>query len=287
MAEELRGWKDIGAHFGASDRTAQRWERDHGMPVHRTGRTRGASVFALPEELDAWRISPEGLCAGSEGGNGAHPQGATATAVLVPSQAVDAGPTFLRSRKALITVAAAAVLVAAVAVGWLMLARRTSPADAPRRSVPDAYTMPRSSVVFLLKITTANGDPFVFHVLDGGMATIAVRGGTKLGFVPARSAGTAKLVVVELTPLRPAGERILELKRFTLVPRSRIHFDHPGMSVDVEWTDTLKSSDLPAAPPDSPRKCCVICGDVTACAAQASAPCGTCCGFGGCMGAAK
>jgi len=284
MAEELRGWKDIGAHFGASDRTAQRWEREHAMPVHRTGRTRGASVFALPEELDAWRTSPEGVRARTDNGKAANGQPA-ATAVLDVGQADNAGLA-RRSRKTVIALAvAAAILTVVVALAWVIYPRRPSAVAIPARSLSEAYSVPNSSTVFLLKITTSDGTPFVFHVLDGGMATLAIRGGPKLGFVPVRVAGTVKLAVTQLYRSPKGGEGLRQLTRLALTPHSRVHFDHPGMSVDVEWTDTLKSSDLPAAPPDSPRQCCVICENMTACAAQATAPCGTCCGFGGCVGA--
>ena len=35
-------------------RTAQRWEREMGLPVRRPTRRDTGSVFAVPEELDAW-----------------------------------------------------------------------------------------------------------------------------------------------------------------------------------------------------------------------------------------
>ncbi len=277
MAEELRGWKDIGAHFGTSDRTAQRWEREHGMPVHRTGRTRGASVFAFAEELDAWRLSPEGVRAGSESGAAARTGNGVTTAV----------PRHARSRASVITLAAAAVLVLAVAVAWLMYSRRPSPVAPLSRSASDGYSVPKSPQVFLLKITTADGTPFVLHVLDGGMATLAAHGGVKLGFVPARSGTAAKLVAVRLDAVPNGGERLAEIRRLGLTAHTPIHFDYPGMSVGIEWTDTLRSSELPEPPPHTPRQCCIVCGSVTACAAQVSAPpcAGSCCGFGGCRDA--
>ena len=52
----LDGWKEIAAHVGRGVRTAQRWERDLGLPVRRLG-TGGAEVaYALKEELDAWLL---------------------------------------------------------------------------------------------------------------------------------------------------------------------------------------------------------------------------------------
>ncbi len=51
----LDGWKEIAQYLNRSVRTAYRWERDLGLPVRRLGTGKGEVVFALPEELDAWR----------------------------------------------------------------------------------------------------------------------------------------------------------------------------------------------------------------------------------------
>jgi hypothetical protein len=51
----LRSWKDISAYLGCDTRTCHRWEKKHGMPVHRAegGETR-SPVFAYKDELDTW-----------------------------------------------------------------------------------------------------------------------------------------------------------------------------------------------------------------------------------------
>ena len=50
----VNSWKEIANYLGRGVRTAQRWEHDLGMPVHRPkGKERGA-VLAFPEELDKW-----------------------------------------------------------------------------------------------------------------------------------------------------------------------------------------------------------------------------------------
>lgn len=45
-SDRLHGWKEIAAFLCKGVRTAQRWERELGLPVHRIGRERGELVFA-------------------------------------------------------------------------------------------------------------------------------------------------------------------------------------------------------------------------------------------------
>jgi len=56
----LDGWKEIAVYVGRSVRTVQRWERERGLPVHRFGTGKGGTVFAYPEELDAWHAALPG-----------------------------------------------------------------------------------------------------------------------------------------------------------------------------------------------------------------------------------
>jgi hypothetical protein len=52
---QLRGWKEIAAYLRSSERTAQRWERERGLPVRRVPSPGGRDVvFASPEEIDHW-----------------------------------------------------------------------------------------------------------------------------------------------------------------------------------------------------------------------------------------
>ena len=52
--QRLDGWKSIATYLKRTTRTVQRWEKQEGLPVHRIGHSAAASVFAHPEELDAW-----------------------------------------------------------------------------------------------------------------------------------------------------------------------------------------------------------------------------------------
>jgi hypothetical protein len=49
----LTSWKEIAAHLGKGVRTAQRWEREIGLPVRRPAENRHI-VVALATDLDNW-----------------------------------------------------------------------------------------------------------------------------------------------------------------------------------------------------------------------------------------
>ena len=52
--DRLTGWKAIGRYLGRDVRTAQLWERERRMPVHRIPGGPGQSVYAYANELTNW-----------------------------------------------------------------------------------------------------------------------------------------------------------------------------------------------------------------------------------------
>jgi TolB-like protein len=52
--KRLDSWKDIAVYLNRDVTTVQRWEKRETMPVHRHVHDKRGSVYALPEELDAW-----------------------------------------------------------------------------------------------------------------------------------------------------------------------------------------------------------------------------------------
>jgi hypothetical protein len=52
----LNGWKEIGSYLGRAARTAQRWEAQLGMPVHRPATKKRTVVIGFPDELDTWLV---------------------------------------------------------------------------------------------------------------------------------------------------------------------------------------------------------------------------------------
>lgn len=53
---QLHSWKEIAHYFSVTERTVQKWERDHGLPVHRLPGEK-SRVTAWTDELDRWRAS--------------------------------------------------------------------------------------------------------------------------------------------------------------------------------------------------------------------------------------
>ncbi len=64
--DRLNGWKEIAAFLGKGVRTAQRWERQYGLPVHRLGHEGGEIVFAFKSEVDQWSLAQDGRGAAAE-----------------------------------------------------------------------------------------------------------------------------------------------------------------------------------------------------------------------------
>jgi hypothetical protein len=52
--DHLDSWKEIAAYLRREVRTAQRWERREGLPIHRHSHAKGSSVWAYKHEMDAW-----------------------------------------------------------------------------------------------------------------------------------------------------------------------------------------------------------------------------------------
>ncbi len=58
-SRELSSWKEIAAYLGASERAAQLWEHQRGLPVRRLPGPGRGRVLAYTSEIDAWKRSAE------------------------------------------------------------------------------------------------------------------------------------------------------------------------------------------------------------------------------------
>jgi phage terminase Nu1 subunit (DNA packaging protein) len=72
----LNSWKEIAEYVGRGIRTLQRWERDHGFPVHRPSGKQRSAVFAVASEVDRW-LKTRPLLVQNSG---------SATVVVIPDQ---------------------------------------------------------------------------------------------------------------------------------------------------------------------------------------------------------
>ncbi len=75
--DRLESWKAIAGYLRRTERTARRWERHEGLPVHRLPHHDRSSVYAFKSELDAWRAArttdlPNGEAEGPR--NSRHPR---------------------------------------------------------------------------------------------------------------------------------------------------------------------------------------------------------------------
>ena len=52
--DRLDSWKEVANYIGKDVRTAMRWEKTRGMPVHRIPGGTRSSVYAFISELDTW-----------------------------------------------------------------------------------------------------------------------------------------------------------------------------------------------------------------------------------------
>jgi TolB-like protein len=140
---QLDSWKEIAAYLSRDVTTVQRWERRERMPVHRHVHDKRGSVYALPSELDAWRLSRQPRL---ENENGAQ------TDLPLPIEDHHARVA-LRARW--LGVAAFAVLVV-IAISYIVSRSRT-----------ERTARPNITSVAVLPLKNLSGDPEQEYFADG------------------------------------------------------------------------------------------------------------------------
>lgn len=106
---QINGWKEIGAFFGKSSRTVQRWEAELGLPVHRLKGAAGEIIYALVDELVDWRDQRSRHLV-LERDQDDHEPGVVDTSAPTP----EAPPRLPTQRRLLLATAALAVVLAAI-----------------------------------------------------------------------------------------------------------------------------------------------------------------------------
>ena len=88
---QLHGWDEIADYLGIRKRTAQKYEAEQSLPVHRLPGVRGR-VFASPAELEAWKTGlPGGVFAPKDGKITSEPALTSSALASPPKAAVERG----------------------------------------------------------------------------------------------------------------------------------------------------------------------------------------------------
>jgi len=147
----LESWKEIAGYLGKGVTTVQRWEKEEGLPVRRHTHQSLGTVYAFPDELDAWRATR-----GSQPASGVQPP---------------------RRNREWIWPSAAVILLAIAGAGWLIGGRSlrepapgtsfflaTSGVAKQVRVSPDG----RSVVYITSGKDGRTGNPLYIKPVDGG-----------------------------------------------------------------------------------------------------------------------
>lgn len=67
--DRLESWKEIAAYLNRGVRTAQRWERTEGLPVHRHHHDKRGTVYAFRHEIETWRANRKPDSTAASGGD--------------------------------------------------------------------------------------------------------------------------------------------------------------------------------------------------------------------------
>lgn len=213
----LRGWKEIAVFLGASPRSAQRWERELGMPVHRLRITTGSVVTAYPSELDSWRRQVSAALArgpvqsdGSddlefgESGQG-HASDVQGEAPARHRPVVEGRLTGVAARWALIGLLA---VLGAVGAGWALWHRGGSARDAIAAGDADGD---------IIRVTSG---PSTIRLRSGpdGMTTVTLPGVPEIRVRTERIGAELAVEVCSATTLPDRPRRLARLRLTPTIP---------------------------------------------------------------------
>jgi hypothetical protein len=279
----LNGWKDIADHLKVSTRTAHRWEREFGMPVHRVPGSRSHLVFAVPQELSEWRLSRGALPADELANN------------RNGGQSVDIGgdldrPVGRPSRWRRIAAAGGVVVLAACV--WALQDGRLPASSARLGSRLPTTTRPRveaesrsgKNVPLRLLAGPDFRSRFEVRTRDGDMVTVTVDDQHSLGLLCSVKRDQVEVLVVLLgEPGRPARGVARQVGALTLRAKTPVRLEQAPLPLLVEWVGDQPLEMLGAPQPGRPDECTVACDRVRVTAVIVRAACGTCCAPGTCL----
>ena len=136
----IAGWKGIAAYFGRDERTVMRWAAERGLPVRRMPGQKRASVYALANELAAWR----------DAGTVAAEPAPTVVPAATPAAPPVATPDSTVATRAYRWLPTAAMVGAGLVIAATVFSTaRPHHADRPRPPVPVASTNPAAEAAYL------------------------------------------------------------------------------------------------------------------------------------------
>lgn len=148
--QKLGSWKCIAGYFGCDERTAKRWERERGMPVHRAPGGKRSAVFAYSSELETWLrtgeqeqdspVTPQ-PATGADNGDAAFSEADSLPVAVIgpaPAQFLTRGSRALRRWGIGMAAAVAIAIVAAVAL-WIRETRAPEPGTVRASSIATGH----------------------------------------------------------------------------------------------------------------------------------------------------
>lgn len=178
--DRLKGWKEIGDFLHTSDRTAQRWERSLGLPVHRLATPKSSVVIASREEIAAWLQTSEGREAQRQS-DASRPRSA-----VEPRPGSLGGRPWLRG--GIVAAFAALVVALGLAVPFLVTHRATASGNG---SAHEPARAGRS--VFTLELGLPNGEKAQIRSPEGTITSLSTPAEPLLAMSSARSGNSLVL----------------------------------------------------------------------------------------------
>ena len=208
VTDRIDSWKEIAAYLGRDARTAIRWEKERGLPVHRVPGGQRQAVFSYRHELDAWlagsyrskdvTAAPAERSAETSEGSPI-PQTPTDTAALHPNLTVQA-TLKRRFRQIRLAIMAATVIATAIMAGAVGLWRL----DSPDLLATNPNRITRSHQRILSPLLS-NGEQILFPRYENGrydIGAVSIQGGSSTSV-------TTNLANPELCALSPDGRSML------------------------------------------------------------------------------
>jgi len=150
--QRLGSWKEISAFFDCDERTLRRWEKERGLPIHRTPGGAGGKVFAFTDELSAWLASSRQSAPPPPVVMQPRPDVPSARLSVVAGHSLSRNqsfPEWLRQRwKVVALTAAAAITLAVLGLTWF-------------------FRPPDADSVAVLPFTNGAGDANTDYLSDG------------------------------------------------------------------------------------------------------------------------